>query len=110
MVAPGGSLTARCTIPSRKTINLLNNFLKSAKSMIQSTFVRTITILALAFFSVCVRGHGQAGAPGQPAAPPPSEASSGGTLSGLATSPGPSMTPAPQQFQQSVPQGTASST
>src|SRR5690349_18802496 len=82
--------------------------------MIQSKFVRTFTLLALAFAGLSAKSEAQAGPPGQPspAASSDTTSSGGSASSGGAATSGPAMTlsPAQQQFQQSVPQGTATST
>jgi outer membrane protein TolC len=80
--------------------------------MIQSKFVRTLTILVLAFAGLSAKSEAQAGPPGQPPAPTSGDMTAPGSGSSGAAATSPSMTLAPgqQQFQQSVPQGTASST
>jgi outer membrane protein TolC len=80
--------------------------------MSQSEFVRTFTVLGFAMAGLALPGLGQAGPPGQPAPASPQSAgmtSAAGPASAIAP-PVISIAPSPQQFQQSVPEGTASST
>jgi outer membrane protein TolC len=73
--------------------------------MTQSEFVRALTTLILAFGGLSATIWAQA--PGEPQPPASAAGPAGG---GITSSPAIRLSPADQQFQQSVPQGTASAT